>query len=701
MSETADRYGVRIRPPDGLTPDGIGELALMIAPITGQSATDLETELARGAVVVAQSLALAEARQLVAVFGSLGANAELVEPDTEPGGRQLFSEDEVVDDAWRTIKTEGGSEPPSTLPFDVANMRAALTNKPAIDTIDEEQVPGIKQTQPFDASLIKSVVEGAEAAATQPLEMGDLGAHIEPLPGAEHYAATQRIDAETLRKAVDEAEASVVQTQPFDGSVLREALAATAGTAEMPDVPTAPFEREALIGPPPKVVEEISTVKWGAGNQSTDPFDPGTEPPVEARPTERLDIEPVTHPRSITQAQTRPRALDALVSTREMAGGAHGLARGEGSPSNTTTQATTAKFSRKIADPLHATSDMGSVSAGPLIFKLEAPPPQPTETGSVPRAVRLGDVTGEVPRVPAESRSEHRPSGALPVFDLNAELSTPRPDVYRLGGTGPSSRVVSISPPPTGQMPAFTPGAGSPASPEAGSGSFQVVGSGGVQSYLAPGQRAQAVEPQPAVGVHSATTAGFLSLVLPGMGQVYNGERERAVWFAIGAVLIVPWLWGVVDAISVAQAINRGARRPPENTARAGAMRSHLTLNLAIVFGIVLGVFLWQRMAAHTAALPPEPAPAPLAVIVDAAVPDAARDTGPTREEIRAKVDALMKRGRQACGRGRYAECEEIMHAILKIDVTYRAAHSLLVEAVSKRRRREKNRGKAPVADPP
>ncbi len=694
MSESGDRYGVRIRPPDGLTPDAIGELALMIAPITGQSASELEDELSQGSVVVARELGLAEAKQLVAVFGSLGANAELVEPDTEPG-RQLFDPDESVDDAWRGIRTTGPPESPATLPFDVTNMRVVLAAEMDEDTQDLSGTvddPRIKKTQPFDASVIQAALSGPAPASTQPLELGQLGPTLEPLEG-DHFAATQQIDGEALQKAVQAAGEST-RTQPFDARMLHASLAANQSTDELPDLATAPFRREALLGPPPKVVEDVEAVKWGS--RATDPFDPGDEPATQERPTERLDIDPITRPRPAVSIdpETRPHGIDKLISTREM-GATHldGATRPQGAYSAPKTEATTAKFDRAAEDPMRQTGDMGSVQGGPLIFKLEAPPPQVTETGSVPRQVRLGDVTGEVPRVPPESRSELRPSGALPIFDLEAEMHPPRPDVFRLGeGSAETSRVVSITPPPTGEHRAVEEAlrkATEPASP-ANSGSFQVMGADGQPGYLAPPRPASSSRPVAAMPTHSAGLAGMLGLVLPGMGQVYNGERDRAVWFAIGAVLIVPWVWGIIDAVAVAGRIAGGQQRPPDPSARESAVRGHLLLNMSILFGVVVGVFLWQRIGDRAVPPPPPPEPAPVAVVVDAAIPDAAPDTGPSPQELRAKVDGLMKRGRQACSRGLYAECEEIMHGILKLDRTYRAARSLLVEAVSKRRRREK-----------
>lgn len=706
MSDVGERYGVRIRPPDGLTGDAVGELALMIAPITGQSANDLENDLATGAVVVAADLSLDEAKELVAVFASLGATPELVEPDTEPGGRALFEDEDAVDAAWRSVKTSSTSESPVTLPFDFVNLRAAAA---------AEDGPQTKSTQPFDPSMINAALApGGGEMPTQPLDISTLADIMQPKQAADHYAKTQQIDASEVR-------AGVAQTQPFDGRKVREALAVRQETKELGDIPTQEFQREALLQPPPMVRDEERPVA------TTDPFDPATAPPDDMSKTQRfevdasgrpiegdaptvpLELDASTRPLEVASedAQTRPRHLDQLLQTREMGARQHDATRPQGMVGPTSagahTGATTARFERDAEDPLRHTGDMGSVQLGPLIFKLEAPPPQPTETGSVPTPIRLGDMTGEVPRVPPDSRAERRPSGVLPVFDLDEELKPIRADVYRLGGRGQNaaaSRVVSITPPPTDELKTWARDqAGGEARSDAPAGAFQMVGADGVAGYMAPPRSKTPQRTEAPGGSHSAGTAGLLALVLPGMGQVYNGERDRAVWFAIGAVLILPWVWGVVDAVSVARRIAAGARRKPDAVVRDAAVRSHLVLVMAILFGVVVGAFLWQRISSRNAG--PALDPAPIAAVLDAGVPDAeVADTGPTKAQIQAQVDALMTRGRQACGRGRYAECEEIMHAVLKVDRTYRPAHSLLVEANSKRRRREKQRKDTGVPNP-
>ena len=52
---------------------------------------------------------------------------------------------------------------------------------------------------------------------------------------------------------------------------------------------------------------------------------------------------------------------------------------------------------------------------------------------------------------------------------------------------------------------------------------------------------------------NTARTAGLLSLVLPGAGQVFNGQFFRGLLIFATSWLIVPWLFGVIDAYGTAR----------------------------------------------------------------------------------------------------------------------------------------------------
>lgn len=49
-----------------------------------------------------------------------------------------------------------------------------------------------------------------------------------------------------------------------------------------------------------------------------------------------------------------------------------------------------------------------------------------------------------------------------------------------------------------------------------------------------------------------------LSLICPGMGQVYNGEITKGLTIFLSAIFILPWIYGLFDAFRFAEKINRG-----------------------------------------------------------------------------------------------------------------------------------------------
>lgn len=712
-----DRYGVRIRLPDDATQDAAGDLGAMIAPIIGQPAGDLAAALERGSVVVAQRLSLAEAEQLAAVFGSLGATAELVEPESRgPVGsetRPLFGsqDDTPLSDAWRRVVTHGrfrldaGSAPPErvdpgpTLAFDSAEVREAVREQADRDpagfaptvAVPRTTVPPVTGTQPFEAVVLGPAAGPAE---TQPFDARQLRASLArgegpssetrpltPLPGAVVRArallpppaaggtdATQRL--EVPPGALD----AVAPTVPVDAAALAEALRSPPEAEAGGDAVTRRFdpirgdddldrlETRPINADGPTL--ELRNVPGRGGDAPTQPRDAATgslseptrkyqRPAVAARTTPQPGI-----PRDVVAAEA-----DTLADTptREL---------------------------HRESEALQ-TGNLGSVQGGPLIFQLDAPPALPTETGSVPTPVQLLP-TGQIPRVEAPREApdaRFAPAPARPgVYKLPAGRTTLPPPEAK------AERVVAIAAPASAERPDER---------IRSSGSFEVVRPDGTSTLLAPARKPRPEAPRPPPVHHSPARAALLSVVLPGMGQVYNGERDRGVWFALGALLVAPWIYSVVDAWTTARAIADGSRAGPDPAGQRGAVTSQLALNLSVAFGVVVGVFLWYRLqhpppsgaslAAAQPAVAAEDGPDAGAVVAgepDAGEPDAAeppRDRPPLGDDL--AVPDLMRKGRMACGRGLYAECEEIMHAILRLDPNHRDARTLLVEAVSKRQR--------------
>ncbi len=717
-----ERYGVRIRPPADVASDGgVGELALMIAPITGQSPEQLETGLAEGTMVVAQKLGFEEAEQLVAVFCSLGADAELVEPD--PTRALLVPEGELPPEAWRAVRSRGygrgdseATPDPDTLPFDADRLRAAL--------VEQGRLTG--GTRPVDLKKLgidlslppvvrDPLIETSGVFSTRPLDTEAVGRELLKMDAERAKAEVNEL-AEALGKAlkdtVDEPDRATM-TQPLDIRAVGASIIAASET----EAPTQKLKIEDLVGPgahhsPTRRFTAEELTGGGAPTQRLDMAElqasvptrkfaaeeagPGLLPPPVAS-TVDPDIDPFARetqpPGEDSALPTRPfsRDTDDVRQTLHGAGSVAGHLPVERHSAGMDADTTEFAAFRKGADGRFETGDMGSVQGGPLVFKLEAPTPAPTETGTVPKQVVLADLGGEPPATvrmqEGPPQTVEMPSGALPVFS-DDEIQVGGAGMYRLAGAeellgeDSGARVVAIPNPPTGQMPSYraAPIFMGPTS----------VGPNLPRQQQQPGRyEGEALQ---AGATHSGVTAALLSLFLPGMGQVYNGQRDRGFWFAVGALLVLPWIYGVLDAFVVGGQIRSGKRGSPDPTTRGPAIRGQLYLNLAIMFGVGVGLFVLHHIQnPRLRSL----SPTVVAAEVDAEVmPEAPRLDAQVRPrtpiQVKLSVKQLMRKGRQACGRGHYAECEQIMKQVIAQEPTHRDAHALLAEANSKRIRQER-----------
>ena len=52
--------------------------------------------------------------------------------------------------------------------------------------------------------------------------------------------------------------------------------------------------------------------------------------------------------------------------------------------------------------------------------------------------------------------------------------------------------------------------------------------------------------------------AGALSFLVPGAGQCYNGQYVKGGLFFLTCWLVVPYVWSIVDGVTVANKINKG-----------------------------------------------------------------------------------------------------------------------------------------------
>jgi len=110
---------------------------------------------------------------------------------------------------------------------------------------------------------------------------------------------------------------------------------------------------------------------------------------------------------------------------------------------------------------------------------------------------------------------------------------------------------------------------------------------------------------------HDPGMAALLSTFLPGMGQVYNGQRDRGIVFALTALFVVPWILGIVDAWHQAACIRRGEVPVPAPHIWRSARWSQLVLDIAVFTAILVAVDLWvgSRGVLRSPSPPPITAP--------------------------------------------------------------------------------------------
>ena len=54
----------------------------------------------------------------------------------------------------------------------------------------------------------------------------------------------------------------------------------------------------------------------------------------------------------------------------------------------------------------------------------------------------------------------------------------------------------------------------------------------------------------------SPVLAALLSLLLPGLGQLYNGEVWKGLFFLLASVFVIPWVIAVIEAYYSARMAN-------------------------------------------------------------------------------------------------------------------------------------------------
>ncbi|MCD4751229.1 MAG: hypothetical protein K8R59_17805 [Thermoanaerobaculales bacterium] len=104
----------------------------------------------------------------------------------------------------------------------------------------------------------------------------------------------------------------------------------------------------------------------------------------------------------------------------------------------------------------------------------------------------------------------------------------------------------------------------------------------------APLKAQSGVRRAPGAKRHRPGAALVLGLILPGSGQAYNGQPFKGVFFLLTFGLVLPWIWSLFDARSVANGIATAGGR----TGRGGPLWFFLhgwfAINLVLLPAIVL-----------------------------------------------------------------------------------------------------------------
>lgn len=327
------------------------------------------------------------------------------------------------------------------------------------------------------------------------------------------------------------------------------------------------------------------------------------------------------------------------------------------------------------SDTLDPNADRDSLRAQIARVRAEVPPPRADEPSAWARAgVDIEGVREVAPavvvpvRAPASLRastpdSQDLARGDTLVFDpagapLVDAVASPAPLSPDLAGEGEEADPADLS-----------------------------IGDRFVRLRPPPARAADAVSPE---------RAAFWGALAPGGGFAYLGTPARGVSYALGAVLVVPWLKGMVDAAREAAEIRDGKRlaaRRGEPIQRL-AYVSTFWLAAAVVVGVV-----WSAGVLLSASDPAEsPASIPVPVVpVDTTSnsglsepPSGAEVPSPTPDaesaddlENARRLDELVRRARIACEGERYFECRQLAEEALSIDGRDREARLLHVRAVT------------------
>lgn len=93
--------------------------------------------------------------------------------------------------------------------------------------------------------------------------------------------------------------------------------------------------------------------------------------------------------------------------------------------------------------------------------------------------------------------------------------------------------------------------------------------------------------------------AAILSFIVAGLGQVYNGQIGKGILIFFTAWLIIPWIYGIFDAYSVAKKINEGKITPSSEGCATAILFVIILFVIISVIGLLAAIAIPNLLRAR------------------------------------------------------------------------------------------------------